>query len=276
VTWVGDGVLLAVGTFTRLPVPPPRRVTRREACLAMTLGPLVGLALALVAAAVLLAARYWQGGGEGEPLLGAVLAVAALAWLTGGLHLDGLADVADGLGSRRPPEQALAVMKRSDVGPLGVVTLVLVLLVQVVALARAAALGAGTESLLLAVVTGRVVMAVACTRGVPAARPDGLGAAMAGSVPPAVSAGLVTVLLGLAVVGARLDGDVRAGTAGLAVVAGLVAGGWLLVRCVRRLGGVSGDVLGAVGEVATASVLVVLAGSADLGPDWAWLPWVVS
>jgi adenosylcobinamide-GDP ribazoletransferase len=276
VGWVWDGVVLAVGTFTRLPVPPPRRVTLREAGLAMSLGPLVGLALALVAAGVLLAARSWQGGGEGEPLLGAVLAVATLAWLTGGLHLDGLADVADGLGSRRSAQEALAVMKRSDVGPLGVVTLVLVLLVQVVALARATSLGAGTESLLLAVVTGRVAMAVACTRGIPAARPDGLGAAVAGSVPPVVVVGMVAVLLWLAWAGARLDGDVPAGRAALAVVAGVVAGGWLLARCVRRLGGVSGDVLGAVGEVATTAVLVVLAGSPDLGPEWAWPPWALS
>ena len=61
--------------------------------------------------------------------------MALLAVATGGLHLDGLADTADGLGSRRPADQALEIMRRPDAGPLGVATLVLVLLVQVSALA---------------------------------------------------------------------------------------------------------------------------------------------
>ena len=267
-----DGLLLSVGTFTRLPVPAPRRVTRAEAGLAMALAPAVGVGLALAAGVVLLAGRYWLGGGV-EPLLAAALAVAALAWFTGGLHLDGLADVADGLGSRRPAAQALQVMKRSDVGPLGVVTLVLVLMVQVTALARVTAHGAGTESLVLAVVTGRAAMALACTRGVPSARPDGLGAAVAGSLPRPVAAVGMALLLGLAWLGGGRDTEVGGGRALLAVLAGLAVAGWLLARCLRRLGGVTGDVLGAVGEVATTAVLVVLAGSPDLGPDWSWLPW---
>jgi adenosylcobinamide-GDP ribazoletransferase len=264
-------MLLAVGTFTRLPVPAPRRVTRTEAALAMALAPVVGLGLALLAGAVLLAGRYWLGG-DVEPVLAAALAVASLAWLTGGLHLDGLADVADGLGSRRPAQQALEVMRRSDVGPLGVVALVVVLVLQVAALARATALGAGTESLVLAVVTARASMALACTRGIPAARPDGLGAAVAGSLPRTAAAAGVLALLALAWLSGSRDAEVGGARAVVAVLVGLLLAGWLLARCVRRLGGVTGDVLGAVGEVATTMVLVVLAGSPDLGPDWSWLP----
>ncbi|MYV40156.1 adenosylcobinamide-GDP ribazoletransferase, partial [Streptomyces sp. SID1328] len=69
------------------------------------------------------------------PLLAAVASAAVPAALTRGLHLDGLADTADGLGSGKPAEQALAIMKRSDIGPFGVLTLVLTLLAQVAALA---------------------------------------------------------------------------------------------------------------------------------------------
>ena len=94
------GLRLAVTLLTVVPVPgrrDPAAPTRQSAGAAMSWAPLVGLALGGVAAAVLWAGARWAG-----PLLGAVLAIAALAALTGGLHLDGLADLADGLGSRRP------------------------------------------------------------------------------------------------------------------------------------------------------------------------------
>ena len=91
-----------------------------------------GLGLAGRAAMVFVAAGQWS---PERQLLGAALAMVLLALATGGLHLDGLADTADGLGSRRPADQALEIMRRSDAGPLGVATLVLVLLVQVCALA---------------------------------------------------------------------------------------------------------------------------------------------
>ena len=105
-------------------------------------------------------------------LLGAAVAVALLAALTGGLHLDGLADTGDGLGSRRPAADALAIMRRPDIGPLGVVTLVLVLLIQVTALATVPRGWPAVAALVLAVVTGRVAAVLAT--GVPAARPGGL------------------------------------------------------------------------------------------------------
>jgi adenosylcobinamide-GDP ribazoletransferase len=238
----------------------------------MLLAPVVGLGLALVAALVLLAGRWWLGGGV-DPMLAAALAVAALAWLTGGLHLDGLADVADALGSRRSPAQALEVMRRSDIGPTAVVTLTMTLLVQVVALAVAARTGGGTGALLLAVVTGRVAVVVACSTGVPAARPDGLGAAVAGTVPRPASAVVLVALVALAWLLGGTDAEASVRQSVLAVLAGIVAGVVVLVVCVRRFGGVTGDVLGAVCEAATTVTLVALAGSPDVGgPDWAWLP----
>jgi adenosylcobinamide-GDP ribazoletransferase len=279
-----DGALLAIGTFTRLRVKPPSRVDRGVAGVAMLLGPLVGVGLAAVGAVVLVVGQGLLGGGSlagfsppggvdpgdvvpgggVEPLLPAALALAAVAWCTGGLHLDGLVDVADGLGSRRPREAALAIMKRSEAGALGVLVLVFVVVVQVLALARATGAGFGVPALVLAFVTGRVVMAAACVPSVPAARADGLGATVAGSVPVVGAAGLVVgVLLVAGVLGATAaDGGVA--PAVLAAVAGLGAGALVVVRCVRRLGGITGDVLGAAGEVAATAVLVVCAASPGL------------
>ncbi|MGW4898596.1 adenosylcobinamide-GDP ribazoletransferase, partial [Kitasatospora sp. NPDC004240] len=198
----------------------------------------------------------WRAGGA----LGAVAAVGALAALTRGLHLDGLADVADGLGSGRPAEDALRIMKQSDIGPFGVLTLVLVLLAQSAALAGQFAVspGRGALAVVAAAVTARCALAWGCLRSVPAARPGGLGAMVAGTVPAAgafaVSAA-TALLLGAA--GAFDGWSVLRLPAAVAVGLGCA---WLLLRrCVRRLDGVTGDVLGALAETAATGALVTLA-----------------
>lgn len=255
--WV-DAVRLSVGTFTRVPVAAPSRIDRAVAGRAMLLSPLVALGLATLGAAVLLAGDALSGS-DGAALLTAVLAISVVAWTTGGLHLDGLVDVADGLASRRPAAEALAIMRRSDVGALGVAALVLVLLLQVSALAAAGAADRGPMALTLALVTGRMAAVLGCARGVPGARPDGLGAAVAGSVPrPAALAGVVLLVLAAGGWGA-VSHPSRWWAPVLAVLVGLLAGGLLLRRCVRRLGGVTGDVLGAAVEVATMGSLVAFA-----------------
>jgi len=130
-----SGLKLSVTLLTviplRDPVTEPRRAT---VAAAMAWAPAVGLLLGIAAAAVLVVADHPLGVGS---LTAAGLAVAALALLTRGLHLDGLADLADGLGSGKPASIALEIMRRSDIGPLGTVTLILALLIQVAALSRA-------------------------------------------------------------------------------------------------------------------------------------------
>ena len=201
-------------------------------------------------------------------LLGAALAVALLAVATGGLHLDGLADTADGLGSRRPADQALEIMRRSDAGPLGVATLVLVLLVQVSALASlprgwggtAAAAGGGwtgASGLVLAAVTSRV--AVVLATGSPSARPSGFGALVAGRTSAAGRVASVVVLLAAVVAaGLALGGVAAAARGAAAAVAGLAVAALLRWAARRRLGGMTGDVFGAIIELSTATVLLVL------------------
>lgn len=251
-----DSVRLAVGTLTRIPVPAPRTVDRRVAGRAMLLAPVVGLLLSLV---VGIPAQVLVNVSPVGGLLGAALAVAALAWLTRALHLDGLADTADALGSGRPAADALAVARRSDIGPFGVVTLVLVLLVQVVALADLLDRGAGAGSLVIAIVTGRLALTLACLRGIPAARPDGLGALVAGSVPRSAGVGVALAWLALAAasVGAEHGGAAGLATGG-AVIGGLLAAGLVVRLARRRLGGITGDALGAMAEITAAVVLVIL------------------
>jgi adenosylcobinamide-GDP ribazoletransferase len=234
--------------------------TRSTAAEAMLWAPVVGLALGVVAAAVLYVAGQLLHTGS---LVAAVLAVGSLAVLSRGLHLDGLADLADGLGSRRPPAEALEIMRRSDIGPFGVVTLVFTLLIQVAGLTQADAAGRGVPAVIVAAVTGRLAITWACRRGVPPARRDGLGALVADSVAPATAAVLTLAVLAVTVGGIFLAAAVAnvpvEWILPVAVGAGLVAGVALGERGARRLGGVTGDVLGAVSEAATAACLLVTA-----------------
>jgi adenosylcobinamide-GDP ribazoletransferase len=252
----GDGLRLAVTLLTVIPVRTERtdrvdRVDRASAAWAMTFAPLVGVIVGGAAALVL-----YAGGEIGfGSLLSAALAVAAMAALTRGLHLDGLADVADGLGGGRRAADALAIMKKSDIGPFGVITLALTLLIQVAALTELPPI-----AVIVAAVTGRLAVTWACRSGVPAARPDGLGALVAGTVRTAHAAyatGAVLVasaLAGLAVGGVRLTVLWP-----IAVVAGLVVAAAALRFVVRRLGGITGDVLGALVELAATVALLVAA-----------------
>ncbi len=248
----GAGLRLTLSLLTVLPVRCDR-ADRETAGTAMALAPVAGLAVGLGAAAVTVVAGLAGAAG----LLAAVLAVATMALLTRGLHLDGLADLADGLGSGRPAGEALSIMKRSDVGPFGVVTLVLTLFIQVAALAQAPHRAAAVT---IAAVTGRLTLTWACRVAVPAARPDGLGALVAGTVRPgAALSATAAVAAGAAAAGLLTGGPRGAVFALLAVAAGLGVAAALLRHAARRLGGLTGDVLGALVETSVAAALIVLA-----------------
>ena len=243
--------------FTTIPAGVSGMVDDDVAARAILWLPAIGLLLGGIGACVVLAVGSLNATGPGR-LLGAALAVAAVAVLTGGLHLDGLADTADGLGSRRPAADALEIMRRSDIGPMGVGALVLVLLIQVTAVAAIPRLPLAAAALVLAEVTGRVSVVVATSS--PAARPGGFGALVAGrttAVDRAVTAGA----LACAVVAAGLTaaGPALAVRGLAATLAGLLAG-WLLQRTARqRFGGMTGDVFGAILQVSATTALVVVA-----------------
>lgn len=258
-----DGTLLAVGTLTRLPVPPPHQVDRRTAGIAMSLAPLVGLLLAVVIG-VPMAGLDWVLPVTRAPLaaiLVALLVIAGLAWLTRGLHLDGLADFADALGSGKPAEQALAIARRPDIGPFGTSTLILVILLQSMALGLAIERGLAIAALVTALIASRLGLTWACTPRWRPARPNGLGATVAGST-STITATLITVaVIALAVTCAWLSNGNPSGAR--MPVAGIVAAlltTWIICRIASaRLGGITGDVLGAAVETSCAASLVAMA-----------------
>ncbi|KFG75894.1 adenosylcobinamide-GDP ribazoletransferase [Streptomyces mutabilis] len=250
-----DGLRFAFGTLTVFPV----KVTRwdREAARGgMLCAPLAGLAVGVPAAAAGLLLLLLGTGG----LLAAVATAAVPAVLTRGLHLDGLADTADGLGSGKPADDALRIMKQSDIGPFGVLALVLVLFAQVAALAQAYddSWARGALAAVVSATAARLALTLAARGGVPAARPEGLGAAVAGVVPAGGATAVTAVVMAAAAGAGAFLGPHDAVRAALAVLCAVAAAELLLRHCVRRFGGVTGDVFGGVAETAATTALVVL------------------
>jgi len=227
---------LALTFLTIFPWPRRAPAGPRDLALSMLWFPGVGALLGLV---------VW---GALEGLLqifpapvAAALTLGLLVAATRGLHLDGLADTADGVLGGATPEARLRIMKDSRVGAFGVMALVLVLLLKYTLFSVWAEGGMGPELLLFTAGSrwGMVLLAFIS----PYARPEGgLGRAMTAGVTLPVAAGATASALVLAVLVSGLSGVL------LLVGAGLVV--WLMSLYFRRvLGGVTGDVLGAANEV---------------------------
>jgi adenosylcobinamide-GDP ribazoletransferase len=210
-----------------------------------TLGwfPLVGAALGLV-----LGALWWGAEWVWPPAVAAAIVVTADLALTGLLHVDGLADSADGLLPHLDRPRRLEVMATSDIGAFGVATVTAVLLLRWAALAAMA-----PSPLLLGGLwcASRTAMAFTA-RTVPYARPGGLASSFLGgrALPTAIVGGALAVALAFA--GPGMPGAVAVG----AVVVGAAA---VVALACRRIGGFTGDVLGASGMVGETAGLVVAA-----------------
>ena len=246
-------LLTAIGLFTVIPVRP-FDVDRAAATRAMAALPWVGLLLGGVAGVVAGAV-----GAVASPFLGAVLGLAILAGATGALHLDGVADTADGLGSRKPREEALTIMRQSDIGPMGVTALVFVLLLDAAALGTIGAPLLAGAALAVAAAAGRMAVSIA-TVSQRSARTKGFGALFVG-VTAASTAVLNAVLVAAVGVGLGwLTGGWR-GAVALAVAgafSGAVATFWGR-RLLRRFQGWTGDTFGSLIEVTQTAFLVAAA-----------------
>lgn len=246
------GLRLAVGTLTVVPVGTIEDPTRGHARWAMLLAPVAALPVAVAVSAVVALGHL----ASLPAMLTAALAVAVIAAGTRAMHLDGLADTVDGLGAGWTRERALEVMRSGDVGPMGVAALLLVLLAQVAALSAIVDRPEGWLVAGGAVVASRASVLMTCRVGMPSARPSGLGAVVAGSVPNGATVLGGVVVAGVLALAASVAGlSPWAGVA--AVVVGALAVGLLLRLCRRVFGGVTGDVMGAAIEVAFTVILIV-------------------
>ncbi|GAA2181745.1 adenosylcobinamide-GDP ribazoletransferase [Brooklawnia cerclae] len=252
------GLVLAAGLFSVVPVPPAvigRDDARRAIGWFPVLGALVGLVSGTAGALVRLVAD--------APLLAAAIVLVVAQALVGAMHLDGLADAFDGLaalGSRkqgRDTTNALDIMRKPDIGAMGVAAIVLVLSTQLAALAAMPDAGDLVATAVVAAATGRLAISFATRPSVPSARPGGFGALFQGVTPVSACVVSLVVVLGLSAGlgwwSAGVPGAVGLPMAVLVAIG--VAVGWTR-RLVTRLGGLTGDMMGALVEVTTAVVLV--------------------
>lgn len=244
-------LLLALRFLTIIPVPGREATGRGALGRAAAWFPGVGLALGAA-----LAGLDRALGMLFPPLLSALLAVAAWKVITGGIHLDGLADCLDGLGGG-DREHRLAIMRDSRIGTFGALGLSLCLLMDLVALAETPP-GLRWRALLLAPAVGRLAPLLVAPRFAVATPLRGAGAAFVAGMARWAGPVQLVAVLGLAV---WLLGTWGA-AASLAAL--LVVLGWSALVA-RRLGGLTGDVLGSGVELAELTVLLAGASLAYRG-----------
>ncbi len=246
----GQSSRLAVSFLTRVPV----NAAGGDLQSAFWAFPLVGAAIGLIGGGVYALAVL-----AGLPLMAAViLAFMAMAWLTGALHEDGLADTADGFGGGRDREAKLAIMRDSRIGSYGVLTLILVMGLKITLVTH---IGARTGEIIT--VVAALTAAAATSRGamlfVPVllgpARADGLGRSVAETLPlrlvaPAVLAVAVTGIAGWHIGWVPATGSIIGASLAIVAVAWLAA---------RQIGGYTGDTLGAAQQISETASLVALA-----------------
>jgi len=239
-------LLCGLAFLSRLPVPRAGDYDAADLGKATLTFPVVGALIGGIEALAL-----WVIGAKLPAMLGAMMILVVHALVTGALHLDGLADMADGFGGGRTREDVLRIMRDHHIGAYGVVALILLLGVKAAALASLLATGSW-RVLVVAAALGRFT-AVPLARSLPYARKQegGLGAALTDHVGPGelLGATVLAAAISIALVGPRAAAYY--GGATVAVIWGVGA------TCKERIGGVTGDTMGAASELAEAFIYVL-------------------
>jgi adenosylcobinamide-GDP ribazoletransferase len=249
----GADLLEAAQLLTRLPLPRQGGKPEGHRSHAGRCYPLVGAGVGLIAAL-----GFAVAGWLALPPFAAALAALTLAILvTGALHEDGLADVADGFGGGRDRAAKLAIMRDSRIGSYGVLALILVLAARGGSLAAIADPWIAAAALVAAHSLSRAGLAPVMW-ALPQARSDGLAAATGR---PGGADALAAGVIGVVVTLLLLDLAVAL----VAVLAVAVVQGALALQARRQIGGVTGDVLGAAQQLGEAAVLLVACASLSGG-----------
>jgi adenosylcobinamide-GDP ribazoletransferase len=243
-SWIARDIVLCLAFLTRLPVPAARSGDRLLGQ-AIWAAPLAGTVVALVGGAAY-ALAFLTGAPGG---IAAGLALAAMLLVTGCLHEDGLADVADGFGGGATGERKLEIMRDSRIGTFGTVALLLALLIRWSALAELHS-PAHVFGGLIAGETASRALLPAFMRNLPPARPDGLAAA-AGPVSPEAAAGAAAIGL------AALLLFLGPGSLPAAILVLAIAFFAFRYLCLAQIGGQTGDTLGALQQIGVIIVLTI-------------------
>jgi adenosylcobinamide-GDP ribazoletransferase len=236
---------IALQFLSSLPIRLPGMPAPRELGRSLLFYPLVGLLFGMI---------LWTLDGllQGAPLLlHAALLLTVWVLLSGGLHLDGLADSADAwLGGFGDRERTLTIMKDPRSGPIAVVTLVLVLLLKLAALLALIEQPHSVVLIIVPLIARSAMLGLFLTT--PYVRPGGLGQALADHLPRLAGMQVLAASALACVLVAGLSGV-------LAVVLAALVFAWLRHAMLRRLGGTTGDTAGALLELLEMTVIVCLA-----------------
>jgi adenosylcobinamide-GDP ribazoletransferase len=242
-------LLSALGFLTVLPMPA-QQIERGDLGRAAPWFPFTGIMIGLVVCGVNIACRLVF-----PPLVCAAITAAGWAWITGGLHLDGVADCGDGFFAAASRERRLEIMRDPRMGAFGGIALLLFLLLKVAALSevrgefRGGAAFGPVFALMFAPIVARYMLLFVAR--LPAARPGGLGEEFSKTLK--VSAFIVGAVV-IAGVGALDPYPLRAA---VAVGAAVLATACVIVAARSKLGGMTGDVLGLAVELSEVAVLLV-------------------
>ena len=240
--------LIAVQFLTRLPIPARLQTAWGMEDLqdSVHMFPLVGVLVGLGGSLVYAAAVFCSL----PPVIAAILAVATQILMTGALHEDGLADVCDGFGGGRTREEKLEIMRDSRLGTYGAIGLILSLGLRISAIAHLAEPEVVAPTLIAAAALSRAAMPVAMWL-LPQARVEGL-AASAGRP----QRGRVLLGIGFGVVACLHCVPLLA--AGILIAASFVIAGMFLILSQHQIGGITGDVLGALQQILVLFTLMLI------------------